>query len=95
MIEKVAGATVITGYDQDRYAILTLRSALELECKGLKMSRGRSAASIVKERFGYKGHNTKLLLQLNSFVETEVRPKMNTEEPTLLPDGKPWYRGRT
>jgi len=64
---------VISGEEHTRNArILTLRSALKLECKGLKMSRGRSAYSIVKEEFGFRGSKVKVLAQLNEYVETNI-----------------------
>ena len=49
--------------------ILTLRSALKLELKGLKMSRGISAYAIVKREFVFKGNKARVLEQLNAFIE--------------------------
>ena len=49
--------------------ILTLRSALKLELKGLKMSRGISAYAIIKREFGFKGNKARVLEQLNAFID--------------------------
>lgn len=84
-ISNSRGGTVITGPDIDRTSILALRGALSLECKGIKMSRGQSAASIVKQRFGFKGNKISLLKQLDEFIEREVKPKMNTEQEVTYP----------
>lgn len=49
---------VIVGEDKVLLASrLALRSALKLETKGLKMSRGRSAQTIVNELMGTKIRN--------------------------------------
>jgi len=60
----------IAGEEKVRNArILTLRSALKLELKGLKMSRGISVYAIVKREFGFKGSKARVLEQLNAFIE--------------------------
>jgi len=43
---------------------LTLLSMLKLEIKGLKMSRGKTAYSIIKAQFGIKGSKTAVYNQL-------------------------------
>ena len=48
--------------------VLALKGALNLETKGLKR-RGRSAYSIVKEEFGYKGNKAKVLAQLVKYCD--------------------------
>lgn len=54
-------ATVLETPEQiESFRLLALRSALKLECKGLKR-RGPSAASIIKKETGLKGNNTVLL----------------------------------
>lgn len=50
-----SGSIVVTGEHIEVYRLLALRGALGLEAKGLKMSRGRSALSIVKEITGLTG----------------------------------------
>ena len=50
------------------YRILSLRSALKLECLGMKR-RGQSAYSIVKSEFGFKGNKKSVLAQLEQIIE--------------------------
>lgn len=52
--------------------VLALRSALRLETKGLQMSRGRSAYSIVKQEFGFKGSKEKVLAQFSAYIEANI-----------------------
>lgn len=46
-----------------RFALLSLRARLRLECAGMRSS-GESALSILKNRYGYKGHKQAVLAQL-------------------------------
>ena len=50
------------------FRLLTLRSALELEIKGLKR-HGRSAYSIIKEEFGFKGNKKKVYAQIDAHIQ--------------------------
>ena len=52
----------------DFYRLITLRSALELEIKGLKR-HGRSVYSIIKEEFGFKGTKQKVYDQLVEHIQ--------------------------
>ena len=54
--------------DIDLYSIMTKRSALVMEMKGMKR-RGRSAYSIIKEEFGLKGSKQKVFGQLTEIIE--------------------------
>lgn len=66
--------TTIIGKDKIAGArILTLRSALSLELKGLSR-RGRSVYSIVKEEFGFKGNKQRVYDQLNDYVRDNILP---------------------
>jgi len=58
--EKVAG-----------YQILALRSALGLEIKGMKHSRG-SAYATIKKRFGFKGNKQKVYNQLDAWIKENL-----------------------
>jgi len=49
--------------------LLVLRKGLTLETKGLRLSRGRTAYSIVKEEFGFKGNKIKVLEQFEEMLE--------------------------
>lgn len=86
MIESTRGAdgkvvaTTLTGKDQERFGILSLRSALKLEAEcGIQMTRGASAYAITKKRFGFKGNKASVLAQLNAHIDAEVLPRMNTD----------------
>ncbi len=48
--------------------LLTMRSALWLECKGMKR-HGRSVYSLVKERFGFVGNKQKVLESLDNHCQ--------------------------
>jgi len=50
--------TTVTPED---FQLLVLRHALRLEIKGMKRSRGPSAASVIKKKFQLKGSNAKVL----------------------------------
>ena len=54
--------------DIDLYSIMTKRSALVMEMKGMKR-RGRSAYSIIKEEFGLKGSKERVFEQLTEIIE--------------------------
>lgn len=71
MFNTIDGCTVITGGRDTKFArMLALRSMLSLEIKGLTR-RGRSAYSIIKEEFGFKGNKEKVLEQLEAYIEQE------------------------
>ena len=59
---------VIEGDDVIMFAIIALESALRLEVKGMKVSSGRSAYSIVKDRYQLKGSKQRVLEQFNQIV---------------------------
>lgn len=61
--------TIITGERNVRHVrLLALRSALKLELKGLKISRGRSAYSIIKSEFGLRGNRESVLAQFDDII---------------------------
>ena len=49
------------------FRLLSLRSALKLEIAGMK-KRGRSAYSIIKEEFGFKGSKESVLADLQELI---------------------------
>jgi hypothetical protein len=71
-------STVITGDDWILFSFIALESALRLEVKGMKMSMGRSAYSIVKDRYGLKGSKQRVLEQFNQIVN-ELRVERGLE----------------
>jgi hypothetical protein len=75
-------STVITGDDWILFSFIALESALRLEVKGMKMSRGRSAYSIVKDRYQLKGSKQRVLEQFNQIVN-ELRIERGLEPKEL------------
>lgn len=53
----------------EMYRLIILRGALKLEREGIKMSRGRSAYSIIKQEFGFKGNRERVYTQFCEYVE--------------------------
>ena len=51
------------------YQMLVLRSALKLEMVGIKMNRGRTAYSAIKQVFNLKGSRQKVLDTFNEIIE--------------------------
>ena len=52
----------------DLFRLLSLRSALKLECLGMSR-RGQSVYSIVKAEYGLKGNKKSVLKQLEQIIE--------------------------
>lgn len=70
-IERLPGGSIVfVGNSVKLFQLMALRSALQLECKGLKR-RGRSAYSIAKEVTGVKGNKEKVLAAMTKLVEEE------------------------
>ena len=71
MVEKTeSGSFVFTGDDIDVVRLITLRSALSLQAKGLAMRFGRETPySIIRKEFGLKGNKEKVLIQFTEIVE--------------------------
>ncbi len=61
---------VIETPEQHKYwRILQLRSALRLECAGMKHSSGKSVCPIVKQEFKFQGSKRSVLDQLCQHIE--------------------------
>ena len=58
--------TTLTGNQLDLARVLTLRSMLKLEIRGLHRSRSPSAYSMLKQ-MGFKGSREKVLAELNEW----------------------------
>ena len=70
MIEVTeSGAVTVTGEHLRLYGLLSLKQAIVLEGKGLRLSRGASAMAIAKKRYGLKGGREKILAQLQSLID--------------------------
>ena len=61
--------TMLTGNQIHKARLLALQSGMNLEAKGLRMSRGRTAMAIVKGEFGFKGNRAKIQAQLQTVIE--------------------------
>ena len=59
------------------YQMLVLRSALRLEILGLKMSKGRTAYSAIKQMFSIKGNRQKVLDIFNEIIEVQQKGEIN------------------
>ena len=57
------------------YRLITIRSALGLEIKGLK-KRCKSAYSIIKEELGFKGNKQKVYNQIDAYIQ-KIKEKRN------------------
>jgi hypothetical protein len=78
-IEVNDGGIAITGEESIAlYRLMTLRRGIQMEAKGMKLSRGRSCLSIVKKEFGWKGNRDKIL----SLLEEEIESK--SQEPGVV-----------
>jgi len=55
------------------YRLATLRSALKLESKGLRMGKGPTALSILRKEFGYKGTRDAILAQVTQDVAEAMK----------------------
>jgi hypothetical protein len=69
-IENFSGGTVISGDDIQIYRMKVLLKALALEIKGMKISRGPSAYSVIKNQFNLKGSKQKVFDQFQQIVNT-------------------------
>lgn len=57
-----------TNEDIKNFRLRTLHSALKLEAKGMKRSRGPTAYSIIKKELGLQGSRQKVLDQLEGII---------------------------
>lgn len=72
------GGTTFTGAGIDAFRLATLKSALSLEAKGMKMSRHRSALSIAKG-MGFKARTAKDAIPLVQAALDEIKGKLTVE----------------
>ena len=59
------------------WEMLVLRSALKLEMDGLKISRGKTAYSSIKQMFNIKGNRQKVLNIFNEIIEVQQKGEIN------------------
>jgi len=60
---------MLTGNQIQKARLLALQMGMRLEARGMRMSRGRTAMSIVKGEFGFKGNRAKIQAQLQTVIE--------------------------
>jgi|TARA_R110000824_G_scaffold199750_1_gene383735 hypothetical protein len=69
MIEAHAdGGFTVTGDHIPFYRLLVMRKGLQLEIKGIRMSRGRTCYALAKSEFGFKGNRDRVLAQLEDHI---------------------------
>lgn len=67
--------TMITGNQIPAFRLMVLRGGLELEIKGLRVSKGRSCATIIREMIGSKTRDkTALLREFEQWMERDWIP---------------------
>tara|TARA_B100000131_G_scaffold297088_1_gene315519 strand:- start:33 stop:239 length:207 start_codon:yes stop_codon:yes gene_type:complete len=63
--------TIITGKENiKKVRMMVLRSALQLEINGFRMTRGKTAYSIIKKEYGLKGSRQKVYDQFTKLIES-------------------------
>ena len=63
--------TMLTGDQIPLYRLIALLKGIELEGKGIKVSRGRSCLSIVKRQFGWTGNRETVKGYLKEHIDKE------------------------
>ena len=66
-INTQSGTMICSEHGIAMYRLLALKSALKLECLGMRHSRG-SAHAIIKREFGFKGNKQHVLAQLEQYI---------------------------
>ena len=60
---------IITGKDNINLArLLSLKAGLKIEIAGMRVSRGRTCYSIIKDEFNLKGNKQKVLAQFEDII---------------------------
>jgi hypothetical protein len=67
-VETFKGGFVVTDDSIQLFRQRTLLRALQLEVKGMKISRGASAYSIIKKEYDLKGSKQKVLEQFEWLI---------------------------
>ena len=73
-------ASVLTTPEQiATYRLAALRTALRLELKGMRVSKGPTAYSILRSQYGYKGKREAVLAQVTADVEDIISAMEQTQ----------------
>jgi hypothetical protein len=67
-VQSFDGGFVVSGDDIQVYRMKVLLRALALEIKGMKISKGKSVYSIIKNEFNLKGSKQKVFDQFQQIV---------------------------
>ena len=62
------------------YRLLTIKSGLKLEIKGMRLTRGRSCYAIAKSEFGFRGNKEKVLAQVEALIAAAGVVPMRSED---------------
>ena len=77
-----SGAITVEGTEAMKlYRMLTIRSGLSLELKGMRLSRGRSCYSIAKAEFGLRGNKAKVLAAFSKLCDEQNAKVTRVVEP--------------
>ena len=61
---------MITGEENIKmFRLLSLKAGLKIEIAGMKVRRGRTCYSIIKDEFNLKGNKQKVLTQFENIIE--------------------------
>lgn len=80
MSEVLPNGTVILDTPDDiAFArLVTLQSALRLEARGMRLSRGISALKIAKTQYGCTGGRQKVMQQVDALVERAKKDRLQS-----------------
>jgi hypothetical protein len=95
-IEITEGGTTITGGSIGVYRLLMLKSALQLEIRGIRVWRNASAYAILKKELGLKGNRQKVLDQATAIIlqkAEEDRATWDKKESNVLSQTEEGNRG--
>ena len=65
------GPLIITGEHIPLYRLMVMRQGLEMEIKGMRISRGQTCYARAKAELGFRGNKAKVLEQLRAHIEAE------------------------
>ena len=64
-----SGATLVTGDHIRLMQLISLKQAIVLEGKGVKMTRGASAMSLARKRYGLEGNRERIIAQVQTMID--------------------------
>ena len=75
-----SGATLVTGDHIRLMQLISLKQAIVLEGKGVKMTRGASAMSLAKKRYGLEGNRERIIAQVQTMIDQFTPADEETRE---------------